>query len=383
MVAQQENTATDPLLDGWHNEVTNEELADECRNHFDSGSLSGSSAANEETDAGSLSNQTFGGTGYYLNNIFNLSAVRSGIGAACDGGVNLRPLFTAPDDVNAGDVVDFDGMESDVNLSDGTAFKVNGEGKVETAPTEAKFTWNFGDPEDPGNEVSGYAPGAPSEETPSGPLCEAGWLSPCAASESHVYRYKGTYTVTLTIEDLAGNIGEVARTVTVVGGPERPSPPPSPTAPVTSTSTTSAASAGAGHSSTPGAVPPPAAAAEVLTRTLRALVKNGVVVRYSVNEQVAGRFEVLLARSLARRLGISGALATGLPSGTPPELVIAKAIVVTTTGGRSKVDIVLPKRTARRLAREHDVSLMLMLVVRSAGHTPTSTTVLSAFTLGR
>jgi hypothetical protein len=106
------------------------------------------------------------------------------------------------------------------------------------------------------------------------------------------------------------------------------------------------------------------------------------VVHYSVNEQVAGHFEVLLSRTLARSLGISGTLATGLPAGSPAEIVIAKAILVTTKGGRNTVDIQFSKRTAARLGRLHKVTLMLRLIVRNAAsHDPATTTVLSPITL--
>ena len=47
-------------------------------------------------------------------------------------------------------------------------------------------------------------------------------------------------------------------------------------------------------------------------------MKKGLVVAYSVNEQVAGRFEVLISKSLAKKLQISGTAATGLPAGRPP-----------------------------------------------------------------
>jgi hypothetical protein len=107
------------------------------------------------------------------------------------------------------------------------------------------------------------------------------------------------------------------------------------------------------------------------------------VVSYSVNEKVAGHFEVLLSKSLAHRMGISGTPATGLAAGTPPELVIAKAILVTTAGGRSAVHIQFPKRTAKRLAHAHRLTLMLRLIVHNASTTnPATTSVLTSFTLG-
>jgi hypothetical protein len=62
--------------------------------------------------------------------------------------------------------------------------------------------------------------------------------------------------------------------------------------------------------------------------------------------------------------------------------VIAKAILVTTKGGRNIVRIQFPTRTAARLRRVHKVSLIVRLVVRNAvAHGPASTTVISTVTL--
>ena len=62
--------------------------------------------------------------------------------------------------------------------------------------------------------------------------------------------------------------------------------------------------------------------------------------------------------------------------------MIAKAILVTTKGGRSAVHIDFSKRTAARLAKVHKVSLMLRLIVRNASSTdPATTTVVSNITL--
>ena len=87
----------------------------------------------------------------------------------------------------------------------------------------------------------------------------------------------------------------------------------------------------------------PVAAAALVSRSLKNALKKGVAIGYSVNEQVTGHFEVLMSRSLARKLKIGGTPALGLPAGTPPQLVIAKAILVTTKGGHSVVHVKLPK----------------------------------------
>ena len=112
------------------------------------------------------------------------------------------------------------------------------------------------------------------------------------------------------------------------------------------------------------------------------MLRKGLAIGYSVNEQVAGRFEVLMSRSLARKLKISGTPATGLPAGTPPQLVIAKAILVTTKGGHSIVHVKFSKKTAARLRHVHSVPLMLRMIVRNAASTnPETATVLSSLKL--
>jgi hypothetical protein len=168
-----------------------------------------------------------------------------------------------------------------------------------------------------------------------------------------------------------------------VNGPLPPPPAPAPGSGSSAAASSAAPAGGSPVATGPPPVPAPVAADSVISRTLRSVAKNGVVVRYSVNEQVAGHFDVLLNRSVARRLGISGPLAVGLPSGSPPQLVIAKAILVTTAGGRSTVKIQLSKRTCQHLARQAKTTLMLRLVVRNSARTPSTTTVLSTFTLSR
>ncbi|HME05072.1 MAG TPA: PKD domain-containing protein [Solirubrobacteraceae bacterium] len=356
------NTVTDPLLNAWHDGAGNE-VTDLCRNIFGNtagptgGEIGGSVAAEKETLAGTLSNVTVGGR-YYINNVFDLAEL------GCVGGVGLVARFTAPDPVNAGEIVGVDGMESSVSMISADAFGASGP----PTKTYSTFSWNFGDGTP---EVKGYAPGAPT--------CELPWLSPCAASAFHSYQYGGTYLVTLTITDVGGDKTNVTHEVTV-NGPPPPAPPAPPAAATGSAASTAGGSSAAGSGA--AVTPSPVAAAAIVSRALKNALHGGLVVRYSVNEQVAGHFEVLLSRATARRLGIGGAPAVGLPAGTPPQVVIAKAILVTTTGGRSSIKIQFSKHTAERLGRLHKVSLMLRLIVRNAAsHNPATTTVLSNVTL--
>lgn len=380
IAVEQQNIVTNPLLNSWTDSSGNE-LTDECRNFF--APAEGSRTAVEGPEAGNQFNQSLGDGKYYVNTAFNLAALRLVYpGVPCLHDVSLDPKFTAPNTVNAGDIVGFDGMESNITLDSAIAF----EGPSMPKANYATYSWDFGDGSP---TVSGFAPGAPSCETP--------WLSPCAAGVFHSYTYGGTYQVTLTATDVAGNTASVTQPVVVVG-PPAPSPVPTPgpapgpsSSPAPSTTTTGAAGTASsttgqgGHPSggTPS-VPAPVAAAAAVSRSLRSIARRGLVIRYSVNEQVAGHFDVLLSRTLARRLGIGGAPAVGLAAGTPQQVVIGKAILVTTAAGRSSVTIHFSKRTASRLARLRSVTLMIRLTVRNAAsHSPATTTVLSTITLTR
>ncbi len=368
IAVEQANIVTDPLLESWH-DPEGREVTDECRNTFagtvgaSGGEIGGAATADEHTEAGTLSNEHFGtadevGVGsYYINNAFSLST------GGCVGGAAEVARFTIPDPVNVDEIVGVDGMESTVQLIKGEAFGLTGL----PTTTYAKFSWNFGDGTP---EVTGYAPGAPP--------CESPWLSPCAAAAFHLYSYGGTYKVTLIVTDVAGNVSVVTHDVTVNG-------PPAPAV----TPGSAGASPGSSGGSKPGSkggtpIVAPVAAAVVASHSLRKVVHKGLVVNYSVNEKVAGHFEVLISAALAHKLKLGGAPAVGLPAGTPPEVVIAKAFLVTTRGGHSTIVIHFSKRTNERLGRAGRASLMLRLIVRDAASTsPQTATVLSSATLGR
>jgi hypothetical protein len=375
IAVNQQNTVTNPLLNAWQDSA-HYEATDECRNFFATGRMSGGVTADEHTTAGTLSNQTLGGNPYYLNDAFNLSAMGLPYpGVPCMGGVNLAPEFTAPNPVNTGEIVGFDGMESNITLNSTIGVP---SGKA----IYATYKWNFGDGSP---EVTGLAPGAPSVNSPGTSPCAAPWVAPCAASTFHSYQYGGIYQVTLTVTDVGGNTGSVMKSVTAVGPA-----PPSPPAPPSGGGSSSAGSATAGGSGSSGAgsavktFPGPVATQAVLSHSLSSTLSKGLVVSYSVNEQVAGQFQVLLASSIAKRLGLHGAAATGLPAGTPPQIVIAKAILVTTKGGHSTVKILFDKKTAAKLRKLRRVSLILRLVVRNASaRSPLTTTVLNTVNLSR
>jgi PKD domain len=345
---EQRNIVVDPLLTGWYQTATKAEEADvECR--FDFGPPPESPPKlNEHTHAANRTNETINGDIYYLQWAFNSSGVTSGAGLPCWGGVALDPHFTAPNPVNSGDVVGFDATESQITLDANTKGLPGNEPYV--APS---YKWEFGD---------------------------ATSASGANASAFHSYQYGGTYTVTLTVTDGAGNTASTFRLISVVG-------PPAP-APAGSGGSGGSSQGGAGSSqggavSSSGTAGKPAAApvatAAILSHKLHNLGRKGLLVGYSVNGQVTGHFEVLIATSLARKLRLHGPPAVGLPVGTPPQTVIGKAILVTTKAGHGTLSVQLAKKAASVLERQHKVSLMIRLLVRNASSGVV--TVLSTITL--
>jgi len=338
---EQSNVVVDPLLNGWYQTATGAEQSDMCQ--WGLGTRPEKPPPeNKLTHAGTLSDEAINGHNYYIQWAFDSTGLTAGRGFYCWQGASLEPHFTAPNPVNAGDVVGFDGSESLITLDAHT------RGLPADEPYLAPiYKWEFGD----GTVISSTSP-----------------------SQFHSYQYGGTYDVTLTVTDSGGNSAQFGDNINVVG----PAPPSSPQSP--GPSAQGAASTGTTGTSASN----PVASDAVLSRSLTSALRNGLTVRYSVNEQVTGQFQVLLAASIAHRLGVHGARATGLAKGAAPEIVIAKAILVTTRGGHSTLKIQFSKSAATHLRQLRKVSLMLRLAVRNASSLGrASTTVLSVFTLTR
>jgi hypothetical protein len=366
------STATNPLFTGWQDVgVDKAEVVDKCRNDFYGGELlePPGTSVDPHTEAGSAHNQTIAGDPYYLNDVFNQAAVYAPYpGVPCIDGVSVEANFTTPNRIHSGDVATFNASESVVSLGiqkyvwsygDGTGAEVNCEQRVPTngfQPQECTSASGTGNP----NPV---------------------------ASIAHTYTYGGNYEVSLTVTDYAGNTSSVIHTVSV-DGPAPPAPPAPGPGPGTGTGTGTGSGSGSSSSSdTTGggagaeAAKPKVVATQAATsHSLASVLRNGLVVRYSVSSQVAGRFEVLLASSVAKKLGLKGPAATGLAKGTPAQIVIAKAILVTTKGGHSSYKIKFSKATAAKLRKLRKVSLMVRMVVHNPS-SPVPTTVLSTVNL--
>ena len=348
---EQSNIVVDPLLNGWYQTSTNAEQGDMCQRNF---GPAPETAPTEEpySHAATLSNETINGHAYYVQWAFDSTWLTDGKGYFCWQGDNLSPHYTAPNPVNVGDVVGLDGTESLITLQAAASGLPADEPYV--APV---YSWNFGD----GTSVSGVTD----------------------ASVFHTFQYGGEYTVTLTVTDSARQSASYASVLTV-DGPPPPSPATTPPAPGRSSAVPNSSAPATATGSGAGTAAPKVVATTqaVSSQSLGSVLRDGLVVRYSVSEQVAGRFEVLLASSLAKKLGIHGTPASGLAKGTPAQTVIAKAILVTTKGGHSTYKIKFSKATAARLRKVGKVTLMIRLVVHNA-KSPTTTTVLNTVNLSR
>lgn len=372
---QQENVVTDPLLTAWQDSNGNE-VTDECRNDFVpfAGGIGGSVTANAGTLAGSLSNQVLYQNAYYLNDIFNMAHYKAGPtglpfspSVPCVGHVDLVPKYTAPNAVNVGEVVGFDGMESVISL-DWAGLTLTSKGRYAT------YHWNFGDGTP---EVSGYAPGAPA--------CTAPWLAPCAGSVFHTFNAGGAYKVTLTVEDVAGNTASVTHEITVVGSAAAAASSGSTTT-TNTTTTTSVTTATTSTTASAASIvyPPPKIKAVPMSSSLTTAVKTGVALRYAVNEQVAGVAEVLLNAKTAARLKVKGPVAVDLPAGFPRSILIGRAVVDTQRGGKGSVRLSFSKANDKALevSQVAKLNLTLRLVVHNASRTgPATTSLLTSFVL--
>jgi hypothetical protein len=353
---EQSNIVVDPLLNGWFQTATKAEQGDMCQTNFGPPPET-QMTADPHTHAASFSNESINGHSYYVQWAFDSTWLTNGKGYYCWQGDNLTPHFTAPNPVNAGDVVGFDSTESLITLQAAASGLPSDEPYI--APV---YSWDFGD----GTSVSGVTD----------------------ASVFHTFQYGGSYEVKLTVTDSARQTASFVSTVTVDGPPPpappgpspTPSPGPSPGTGAGGSSTGSTVSGGTGTTGSGAPQPVVVATQAATSHSLASVLRSGLVVHYSVSSQVAGRFEVLLASSVARKIGLKGPLATGLAAGTPPQIVIAKAILVTTQGGHSSYKIKFSRSTAAKLHKLRKVSLMVRMVVHNPS-SPVPTTVLSTVNL--
>lgn len=366
VAVEEQNTVTNPLLNAWQDKA-GYEVTDECRNFF-ALTIGGESKEVENTFAGTLFNQAMAGNHYYLNDAFNLARLKQGYPAiGCLPGSRLEPQFTTPNTVEAGDIVGFDASESDITLDAGQGYSPKTGAPYDTFPT---YTWDFGDGS---KTVSEYPPGASQIDEP---------------SAFHSYAYGGTYTVTLTVTDVGGNTSSTRRQVNVIGPPPpAPSPSSTPTtaAPTNAAPTTAAQgtkTTSASGSTSRNEKPAPSLSERIGSHLLSDVLHEGLIVHYTVNEQVAGNVEVMIATSTAKRLHIHGSAANHLPKGYPRQTVIGTAVLVTTRRGHGTLQIKLSRATREALSVMSRVKVTMRIVVRNAARQhPKNKTLISSFDL--
>lgn len=322
---EQIDTITNPFLNGWYENGTHAEEADQCRDDFlTAATPKKPPAPDPDTGADRRFNQVINNDHWYLNDEFNLAATKVDYpDPTCLPFINLAALFTAPNAVNAGDIVGFDATESIVSLGPGT------------------YSWSFGDG------------------------------SPAATSTSvfHTYAAPGSYTVSLSVTDAGGNVSGATRQV-LVGGTV-PSAPGTGTGSITgSTAGKGATTGGSGGSTTPGSKPgagsakAPAATERIVTHSLAKARRGGVTVRYHVDQAVAGRFQIVIDAATAKRLHIKGAhVSSGASS--RGSVVIGTAILVTLQGGGSKLSIHFTKNAASHLTHARTLKITVKMTVAS------------------
>lgn len=129
-------------------------------------------------------------------------------------------------------------------------------------------------------------------------------------------------------------------------------------------------------------LPRPVATEAPLNKSLTRAARDGLLIMYSVNQQVAGQFEVMISTKRARRLHILGFQAHGLPKGYAPQTVIAMHLLVTMRAARGRLRISFPRQTRSKLQRLHSLHLTVRLIVRNASQqAPKATLVQTAVTL--
>jgi hypothetical protein len=341
---EQQDIVVDPLLNAWYQEGTGAEQGDVCQHVFNP-APEALPEIPKSTKAIPMSDETIAGHSYYMQWAFNSVWVTLGKGISCWQGVALNPHITAPDPVNPGDIVGFDANESDFTLDANLAERKFPAEEPFTAPL---YTWSFGD-------------GAVATTE--------------SASAFHSYSTPGRYTVSVTITDSGENVNTFAIPLTVAGAASGVNGGSGGGGGGGAAGGGAPAAGGGGHAGTAA----PAATALVASRSLRTALSSGLLVRYSVGERVTGRFEVLLASSVARRLHLRGPGAAGLPAGMPAQTLIGKAVLVTNAGGHSSMRIHLSGNAVSHLRRLHQVTLLLRLIVRNTS--AQSSTVLTAVTL--
>lgn len=232
---------------------------------------------------------------YYLQREFNNGGAISPdpyTYFGCAPVVVLTPNFVVPSAVNQGDVVALDGSSSATTL----------------LIPNAGYQWNFGD-----------------GSTATGPSVE------------HSYARGGVYTVTLTVTDRGQHQQSLSQTITVLGPTGQP---------VTGTPGQLGGSGGGGAS-------PLQVRIQLMPQGLKQVLRSGIAVRVTSNENANGIASVSIARSLAKRLH--------LRVSRRPFVTIGRGTLSSVKHGTVMLYLHLSRTMAARIRRLHRVTLTVGL----------------------
>lgn len=249
-----------------------------------------------------LDNVTVGANTYALQREFNnAGAIETDPNALpCSGTVNLVPQFIVPGPVDQGDNVIFDG-----SVTNSTLLVPNSD-----------YVWNFGD-----------------GTTASGP------------SVYHPYAKGGTYPVTLTVTDRGGNTATLTQTVQVLGSGGQPVPP----------TTSSSSGAGSGGSSNALKVQ-----VRLMPQSLKAVLRNGMVMSVTSNKPANGIATVWIARAAAKKAGIQ--------VGHSASVRIGLGTVSSIKNGTVLLRLHLSRTVAKKLSHLHHVAMTIRLSLVASGN---------------
>jgi hypothetical protein len=245
---------------------------------------------------------------YYLQREFNNAGALEFDPATywgCAPDVILSPEFVVPSAVDQGDVIELDGAASASTLM----------------IPQANYQWNFGD-----------------GTTAVGPSVE------------HGYNKGGTYNITLTLTDRGGYTSTVSQTVQVLGATGQPVPPPS------SSSGGGGSGSGSGSSSGPGLN----VHLQLLPQSLKAVLRNGILVRVSSNKAANGIATVTITRRAARKAGIK--------VGRAGYVRIGLGTVNSITNGTVTLRLHLSPVMAKKLSHLHHVAMTIRLALVSSAN---------------
>ncbi len=256
----------------------------------------------------------------------------------CVPGAELTPRFPVPASALPNQMIGFDSSSTNATMG------------------VRQYVWNFGD-------------GSPTAVI----TCPTQVPAICNPSTYHAFTTPGTYNVTLTVTDGGGYTAAATDSLKILGAAPAGGGSGSGSSGATSSSTTTTSTTTATTTTTaapaapaaPAIVPPKATQAIVASSVSKAL-RSGLVVHYSVTQQVAGHFEVLLDARTAKHLGIKGPVVKGVKvDGLSNPVEIGTALLETTKAGKDGIAITFSKTAAARLKHTRTLTLTVRLVAHN------------------